>query len=81
VRPPPPCRNALSSFRDRVALDVNGITNFGTDDLSRKLSDGLEVLLQSAVGWAGSNEKREPLVRMQALQENLLRSACAWISE
>jgi hypothetical protein len=72
-------RKLLSAYVEE--LDVNGITNFGTDDLSRKLSDGLEVLLQSAVGWAGSNEKREPRVRMQALQENLLRSACAWASE
>lgn len=75
---PERARKLLSAYVEE--LDVNGITNLGTDDLSRKLSDGLEVLLQSAVGWAGSNENREPRVRMQALQENLLRSACAWAS-
>ena len=71
-------RKLLSAYVDE--LDVNGTTNFGTEDLSRKLSGGLEILLHSAVGWAGRNENREPLDRLQALQENLLRSACGWAS-
>ena len=30
--------------------------------------------------WAARDEDREPQTRMQALQENLLRSVCAWVS-
>jgi Ser/Thr protein kinase RdoA (MazF antagonist) len=74
---PERARELLSAYAEE--LNANGITNVGTDELSRRLSDGLAVLLQSAVGWAGSDENREPLVRMRALQENLLRSACAWV--
>lgn len=75
---PERARKLLSAYV--AELNVNGITNVGTDDLSRSLSDGLAVLLQSAVGWAGRDENREPRVRMRALQENLLRSVCAWAS-
>jgi aminoglycoside phosphotransferase (APT) family kinase protein len=48
------------------------------EDVWGALSNGLAVLLQSAIGWAAREEKREPRRRMQALQENLLRSACNW---
>jgi hypothetical protein len=75
---PERARKLLSAYVEE--LDVNGIPNVGTNELSRGLSDGLAVLLQSAVRWAGSDENREPRVRMRALQENLLRSACAWAS-
>jgi thiamine kinase-like enzyme len=44
------------------------------------LSDGLAPLVQAAIAWAARDETREPQVRMQALQENLLRSVCAWVS-
>ena len=46
----------------------------------RALSDGLAPLVQTAIAWAARNETREPRIRMQALQENLLRSMCAWAS-
>jgi aminoglycoside phosphotransferase (APT) family kinase protein len=46
--------------------------------LRRMLADGLVLLLQSAVGWAGKQEDREPPSRLAALRENLLRSVCAW---
>ena len=48
------------------------------DDLWGALSNGLALLIQSAVGWAAREENREPRTRLQALQENLLRSACSW---
>lgn len=44
------------------------------------LSDGLAPLVQAAIGWAARGETRQPVVRMRALQENLLRSVCAWAS-
>lgn len=44
------------------------------------LSDGLAPLVQAAIAWAARDETREPQARMQALQENLLRSVCAWVS-
>jgi hypothetical protein len=44
------------------------------------LSNGLAPLVQGAIGWAARDEEREPQTRMQALQENLLRSVCAWVS-
>jgi hypothetical protein len=44
------------------------------------LSDGLAPLVQATIAWAARHETREPRIRMQALQENLLRSVCAWAS-
>jgi Ser/Thr protein kinase RdoA (MazF antagonist) len=44
------------------------------------LSDGLAPLVQAAIAWAARDETREPRVRMRALQLNLLRSVCAWVS-
>lgn len=44
------------------------------------LSDGLAPLVQAAIAWAARDETREPRIRMRALQENLLRSVCAWVS-
>lgn len=45
-----------------------------------QLSDGLAVVAQAAIGWAGREESREPKERMRALQASLLRSVCAWAS-
>lgn len=44
------------------------------------LSDGLAPLAQAAIAWAAREESREPSDRTRALQENLLRSVCAWVS-
>lgn len=44
------------------------------------LSDGLAPLVQAAIAWAARDDDREPRVRMQELQRNLLRSVCAWVS-
>jgi hypothetical protein len=44
------------------------------------LSNGLAPLVQAAIRWAARDEDREPQTRMQALQENLLRCVCAWVS-
>jgi hypothetical protein len=44
------------------------------------LSDGLAPLVQAAIAWAARDETREPRIRMRALQENLLCSVCAWVS-
>ena len=44
------------------------------------LSDGLALLVQASIAWAARDEAREPHGRMRALQENLLRSVCAWAS-
>ena len=49
-------------------------------DAWRTLSDGLAPLVQAAIAWAARDEVREPRIRLQALQENLLRSVCAWAS-
>jgi Ser/Thr protein kinase RdoA (MazF antagonist) len=49
------------------------------DDPWESLSSGLILLTQAALGWAAREEHREP-ARMRALQENLLRSVCAWTS-
>lgn len=50
------------------------------DDPWESLSTGLLLLTQAALGWAAQEEHREPIARMRALQENLLRSVCAWTS-
>lgn len=44
------------------------------------LSDGLAPLAQAAIAWAARDEIREPRARMRSLQENLLRSVGAWVS-
>jgi len=50
------------------------------EDLWDALSNGLALLVQGAVAWAARDENREPRKRLGALQENLLRSVCAWVS-
>lgn len=60
-------------------LDAGGATAL-IGDPWEALSDGLAPLVHAAIGWAARDETREPRVRMRALQENLLRSVCAWVS-
>jgi hypothetical protein len=50
------------------------------DELWRALGAALALLVQTAVSWAAREEEREPVARIRALQENLLRSAVAWAS-
>lgn len=42
------------------------------------LAEAIVLLVQTAVAWAARKEEREPVERIRALQENLLRSALAW---
>jgi Ser/Thr protein kinase RdoA (MazF antagonist) len=58
-------------------LAASGVMG-AADDVWPHLPDGVALLAQAAVGWAGREEEREPRERMRALQENLLRSVCAW---
>lgn len=60
-------------------LDARG-AKILIEDPWQALSDGLAPLAQAAVSWAAREEIREPRVRMRGLQENLLQSVCAWVS-
>jgi hypothetical protein len=44
------------------------------------LTEAIVLLVQTAVAWAAREESREPVERIRALQENLLRSALSWAS-
>jgi thiamine kinase-like enzyme len=55
-----------------VALDA--------DELWPALAAALALLVQTAVGWAAREVEREPVDRLRALQESLLRRTLAWAS-
>jgi hypothetical protein len=50
------------------------------EDLWHQLSNALTLLVQAAVGWAAREEDTHPVVRMRALQEQMLCSVIAWAS-
>jgi len=75
-------RSELAS--DLIAAYANELAAGGAEALIGDpwgaLSDGLAPLVQAAIAWAAHHEDRQPRIRMRALQENLLRSVCVWVS-
>lgn len=49
-----------------------------TDVVWHALAAALVLLVQTAVAWAAREVEREPVERLRALQENLLRRTLAW---
>ena len=48
------------------------------EEVWHALAAALVLLVQTAVAWAAREVEREPIERLQALQENLLRCTLAW---
>jgi phosphotransferase family enzyme len=67
----------VDAYADELA--ARGVT-LDRDALGKELTAALVLLVQTAVAWAGREEAREPVERIRALQENLLRSALSWAS-
>jgi Ser/Thr protein kinase RdoA (MazF antagonist) len=67
----------IGTYRDEFAA---GGAEAMIGDRWQALSDGLAPLVQATIARAARHETRRPRIRMQALQENLLRSVSAWAS-
>jgi hypothetical protein len=67
----------VDAYADELA--ARGVA-LGRDELAQALAAALVLLVQTAVGWAAREVEDEPVERIQALQENLLRSALGWAS-